>query len=100
MDQESRRLIASVEMLMPAEHRDGEGVSRFPIVTLVFDDAVAFAGKNVLDLLVKMAVGSGPSSGGDLGQESRHLLHVKADARIDDVGEPAHSGLLEFNVLR
>src|SRR6266545_6105264 len=97
MDQEARRTIAGVEMLMPAKNGNTENVSFAPVVAPIFDETVTLSGDDVVHLFVHMPMGPRALAGGNLGEQRSQHPHEKSGLWVDHIAHSAHRRLLELD---
>src|SRR6266511_3854857 len=97
MNQEARRAIAGVEMLMPAKNRNTENISLAPVVAPIFDETVTLSGDDVIYLFVHMPMRARALAGRNLGEQGSQHPHEKSGLWVDHIAHSAHRRLLELD---
>ena len=95
MNQEPSRLLSRIKVLVPAEYRDTQRVSRFPIKSLILDDAVALTGDYVISLFINVAMSARTFSGRELRHKGRDRTHMKPPLGVDYDSDISHPSWLE-----
>src|SRR5687767_12132770 len=84
---------------MPLKYGNGQYIQSVEGKFLIFDDDLPFAADDKIDLIVQVPVRARALARRDFRHHDPKRLAMKADARIDDISELAHSGRLEHQIL-
>src|SRR4051812_6339510 len=86
-------------MLVPAEYRDAQRISGFPVKSLIFDDAVTLTGDYIVRLFVDVAMSARTFSGRELRHERCDSTHMEPALRVDYDSDISHPSWFEDEVF-
>src|SRR5258705_2835424 len=86
----TQRLATVMEVLMQLKNGNREHVECVEVEFLIFDDHLALAADDKIDLVVKMTMRSRALAWRDFRHNDAERFAMAADARIDDISKIAH----------